>query len=89
MMYWACYWYGRCTNAYRLLMGKRVAKIHMAGQNGEGRMMLRWVLDRACVCGKSVELLRVALEVALVLVLLSLNYWLHLPVYKMCSDSEI
>jgi len=26
-------------------MGKLVANIHMAGQKGEGRMMLRWVLD--------------------------------------------
>ena len=44
-MCWACYWYGRCRNAYRLSMGKLVANIHMAGQKGEGRMMLRWVLD--------------------------------------------
>jgi len=28
-------------------MGKLVANIHMAGQKGEGRMMLRCVLDRA------------------------------------------
>jgi hypothetical protein len=47
-MCWACYWYGRFRNAYRLLMGKLVANIHMAGQKGKGRMMLRWVLDRAC-----------------------------------------
>ena len=47
-MCWAYYWYGRCRNADRLLMGKLVAIIHMAGQKGEGRMMLRCVLDRAC-----------------------------------------
>jgi len=48
MMCWACYWYRRCRNAYRLLMGKLVANNHVAGLKGEGRMMLRWVLDRAC-----------------------------------------
>jgi len=47
MMCWACYWYGRYRNAYKLLMGKLVANIHIAGQKGEGRMMLRCILDRA------------------------------------------
>jgi hypothetical protein len=30
-------------------MGKLVANIHMTGQKGEGRMMLRWVLGRVYV----------------------------------------
>jgi len=62
-MCWVCYWYGRCRNACRLLMGKLVANINMVGQKGEGRMMLRWVLKMGHVRGKSVELLRIALEV--------------------------
>jgi hypothetical protein len=41
VMYWACYWFRNCRNAYRLLMGKLVANIHMAGQKVEGRMMLK------------------------------------------------
>jgi hypothetical protein len=44
-------------------MGKLVANIHMVGQKGEGRMILRWVLKTGHVCGESVELLRKALEV--------------------------
>jgi len=47
-MCWACYLYVRCRNAYIFWMGRLVANIHMAGQKVEGRMMLRWVLDRAC-----------------------------------------
>jgi hypothetical protein len=64
MLCWAFYWYGRGRNAYRLLMGKLVANIHMAGRKGEGRMMLRWVLDRACaweVNGTAKDSIRVGL----------------------------
>lgn len=61
-MWWACYWYGKCRNAYRLFMGKLVANVHMAGHKGERRMMLRWVLDRAYAWEVNV-LLRIGLVV--------------------------
>jgi hypothetical protein len=63
--------------------------IHLDGQKGKGRMMLRLILGRVYAWKGSGAAKDSIPRWALVLVLLSLKCWLQLPIHKMCCDSGI